>query len=115
MPTDAPYSAVQKANRLMLDATLAERGALRYTPAGIPALDCVLKHASTQPEAGGNRKVDCELAAVAFGDPAKALAKVPTGTAVRCQGFLARRYRTGITVALHVNEFETLDHALEGS
>ena len=115
MPTDAPCSAVQKLNRLMLDATLAERGALRYTPGGIPALDCVLKHASTQREAGGNRKVDCELAAVAFGDPAKALAKVPTGTAVRCQGFLARRYRTGITVALHVNEFETLDHALEGN
>jgi primosomal replication protein N len=115
VPTDAPHPAVQKLNRLMLDATLAERGALRYTPAGVPALDCVLKHASTQPEAGGGRKVECELAAVAFGDPAKALAKLPAGTAVRCQGFLARRYRTGITVALHVNQFETLDHALEGN
>jgi primosomal replication protein N len=100
---------------MMLDATLAQRGDLRYTPAGIPALDCVLKHASVQAEAGGNRKVDCELAAVAFGDPATALARVPTGTAVRCRGFLARRYRTGITVALHVNEFETLDQASEGN
>jgi primosomal replication protein N len=60
---------------MMLDATLAQRGDLRYTPAGIPALDCVLKHASVQAEAGGNRKVDCELAAVAFGDPATALAR----------------------------------------
>jgi hypothetical protein len=34
---------------------------------------------------------------------------------LRCKGFLARRYRTGITVALHVNEFETLDNALEGN
>ena len=99
----------------MLDATLTERGNLRYTPAGIPALNCVLKHASVQPEAGGDRKVDCELAAVVFGDSARALAKVPTGTAVRCRGFLARRYRTGVTIALHVNEFETLDHALEGT
>jgi primosomal replication protein N len=115
VPTDARTSAVQKLNRLMLDATLAERSALRYTPAGIPALDCVLKHASTQAEAGGKRNVECELAAVAFGDPAKALATVPTGTAVRCRGFLARRYRTGITVALHVDQFETLDHALEGN
>ena len=103
------------ANRLLLDATLAERGDLRYTPAGVPALDCVLKHESVQEEAGGNRRVDCELAAVAFGGPATALAKVPMGTALRCTGFLARRYRTGITVALHVNEFETLDHALEGN
>ena len=99
----------------MLDATLAQRGDLRYTPAGIPALDCVLMHASVQAEAGGKRKVDCELAAVAFGDPATALAKLPTGTALRCTGFLARRYRTGITVALHVAEFETLDNALEGN
>jgi primosomal replication protein N len=106
---------VTAANRLLLDATLAERGDLRYTPAGVPALDCVLRHESVQAEAGGNRRVDCELAAVAFGGPATALAKVPAGTALRCTGFLARRYRTGITVALHVNEFETLDHALEGN
>jgi primosomal replication protein N len=102
-------------NRLLLDATLAERGDLRYTPAGVPALDCVLRHASVQAEAGGNRRVDCELAAVAFGGPATALAQVPPGTALRCKGFLARRYRTGVTVALHVNEFETLDHASEGN
>ncbi len=103
------------ANRLTLDATLAQCSDLRYTPAGIPALECVLKHASIQPEAGGNRKVDCEIAAVAFGEPAVALARVPAGTALRCSGFIARRYRTGVSVALHVNEFETLDNALEGN
>jgi primosomal replication protein N len=97
---------VALANRLVLDAILAERGDLRYTPAGIPALECVLKHASVQPEAGGERRVECELAAVAFGEKAVSLARVPNGTELRCQGFLARRYRTGITVVLHVNEFE---------
>ncbi len=96
------------ANRLVLDATLAERGDLRYTPAGIPAVECMLRHASTQEEAGGERKVECELAAVAFGEPARSLARLPNGTALRCRGFLARRYRTGITVAMHVNEFELL-------
>ena len=103
------------ANRLTLDATLAECSDLRYTPAGIAALECVLKHASVQSEAGGHRKVDCEIAAVAYGEPAIALARVTTGTTLRCKGFLARRYRTGITVALHVNEFVTLDNALEGN
>ena len=97
------------ANWLTLDAILAERGDLRYTPAGIPALECVLKHASVQPEAGGERKVECELQAVAFGEPALALAKLPTGTPMRCTGFLARRYRTGFTLALHVNEFESME------
>ncbi len=96
------------ANRLVLDALLAERGDLRHTPSGIPALECVLRHASVQPEADGERKVDCELAAIAFGEPAQSLARLPVGSALRCKGFLARRYRTGITVALHVNEFELL-------
>jgi primosomal replication protein N len=106
---------VPGANRLTIDATFAECSDLRYTPAGIPALDCVLKHGSTQAEAGGQRRVDCEIAAIAFGDLAIALAKVPIGTLLRCTGFLARRYRTGITLLLHVNEFETLDNALEGN
>lgn len=97
------------ANRLTLDATLAERGDLRYTPAGIPALDCVLRHASVQSEAGGERKVECELQAVAFGEPALALAKIAAGTELRCKGFLARRYRTGQTLALHLNEFESME------
>ncbi|MEP7102565.1 MAG: primosomal replication protein N, partial [Burkholderiales bacterium] len=33
-------------NRLVLTAQLVERGALRYTPAGLPALDLSLKHES---------------------------------------------------------------------
>ena len=33
-------------NRLVLSARLVERGALRYTPAGLPALDFELKHES---------------------------------------------------------------------
>ena len=94
---------------------LSERGDLRYTPAGVPALECLLKHASIQREADGDRKVECELAAMAFGEPAIALARIPSGTMLRCKGFLARRYRTGIAVALHINEFETCDHALEGN
>ena len=63
-------------------------------------------HASTQAEAGGERKVDCELHAVAFGDVARRWPRLPSGSAVRCEGFLARRYRTGVTVALHITEFE---------
>ena len=89
-------------NRLTFDALLTERGDLRYTPAGIPAIDCNLHHQSVQAEAGGERKVDCELFAVAFGDVARKLAAKAVGSAVSCEGFLARRYRTGITVALHI-------------
>ena len=93
-------------NRLRLDATLAQRDPLRYTPAGIPAVDCTLQHASTQAEAGGERKVECELHAVAFADVALTLSRTPVGSELRLEGFLARRYRTGVTVAMHITQFE---------
>jgi len=95
-------------NRLALDATLAARDDLRYTPAGIPALSLTLTHASLQPEAGGQRKVDLELAAVTFGPTAQALARIAHGATLRCEGFLARRYRTGTTLALHIERFELI-------
>lgn len=95
-------AGLTNANRLTLDATLAARDALRYTPAGIPAIDCTLHHASTQAEAGGERQVECELHAVAFAEVAVELARRAVGSEVRCAGFLARRYRTGITVAMHI-------------
>jgi primosomal replication protein N len=44
--------------------------------------------------------------AVAFGDVAKRLAGIPVGGEIRCEGFLARRYRTGITVALHITHID---------
>jgi primosomal replication protein N len=93
-------------NRLTLDAILAQRDPLRYTPAGIPAVDCTLQHASTQAEAGGERKVECELHGVAFAEAALALSRIRVGSKLRCEGFLARRYRTGVTVALHITQIE---------
>ena len=92
-------------NRFALDAILIERGDLRHTPAGIAAIDCQLVHRSLQAEAGGERRVECELHAVAFGDIAHALARIAPGTSLRCEGFVARRYRTGTSIALHLTGF----------
>jgi primosomal replication protein N len=96
-------------NRFTLDATLARRDALRHTPAGIPAVECALDHRSLQHEAGGERRVECEMHAVAFGDVAVALARCAVGSALRCDGFIARRYRTGTSVTLHVTRFESIE------
>ncbi len=96
---------------MTLDARLQSRDNLRFTPAGIPVLDFALAHESTQVEAGSERRVACELAAVALGPVARALAVVAPGANLRCRGFLARRYRTGISVALHVNEFDLTDRS----
>jgi primosomal replication protein N len=99
-------AAGNRRNRLALDATLVQRDPLRYTPAGIPAVDCTLQHESTQGEAGGERKVECEIHGVAFAEAALALSRRPVGSELRCEGFVARRYRTGITLAMHITHIE---------
>ena len=48
-------------NRLVLSAQLVERGALRYTPAGLPALDMSLKHESEVTQEGQPRRVSMEI------------------------------------------------------
>jgi primosomal replication protein N len=82
---------------------------LRFTPAGVPALDFELAHESMQSEGNAERRVACELSAIAIGPLAKDLAAVAVGARLRCRGFLARRYRTGTSVALHVNAFELME------
>ena len=96
-------------NRFAFDAILAARDELRHTPAGIPAIECTLDHRSVQQEAGGERRVECELHAVAFGDVALALRRLDVGTPLRCEGFIARRYRTGSSVALHVTRLTEME------
>ncbi|HEX6363394.1 MAG TPA: primosomal replication protein N, partial [Albitalea sp.] len=54
-------------NRLVLSAQLVERGAVRYTPAGLPALDLSLKHESEVTQDGQPRKVSMEIKARAVG------------------------------------------------
>ena len=49
-------------NQVTLEARLAARSDLRFTPAGVAALDFQLAHESMQVEASGERRVACELA-----------------------------------------------------
>ena len=96
-------------NRFVFEAVLAQRDELRHTPAGIPAIECTLDHRSMQREAGGERRVECELHAVAFGEVALGLRATEVGVPLHCEGFIARRYRTGSSVALHVTRFMPIE------
>ena len=76
-------------NRLVLAAALIERGAVRYTPAGLPALDLLLKHESEVSEDGQPRKVSVEIKAVAIGAITRHAGALALGDAGTFAGFLA--------------------------
>jgi primosomal replication protein N len=93
-------------NRVTVSGRLIELDALRHTPGGVPVLKFRLQHDSTQAEAGGERKVSCEIAAVAFEREATLLAAAKLGSDVKVTGFLAARSRTSKAVVLHATGIE---------
>jgi primosomal replication protein N len=92
-------------NRLVLTAQLVERGALRYTPAGLPALDLSLKHESSVTQDGQARQVLFEIRARAIGDITQRVAGVEMGSIHGFAGFLGSQ-RNGRGVVFHVTELD---------
>jgi primosomal replication protein N len=94
-------------NRLLLSACLLERGALRYTPAGLPALDLSLKHESEVSQDGHPRKVSMEVRSLAIGAVTQVLAAMALGSSGLFGGFLASS-RNGRGLLFHITSVEPL-------
>jgi primosomal replication protein N len=92
-------------NRLVLSATLVQRSALRFTPAGLPALDLGLEHESTVSEDGQPRKVSIEMRAVAIGAITQPLAALALGARGLFGGFVASA-RNGRGLVFHVTSVD---------
>lgn len=92
-------------NRLVLTAQVVERGALRYTPAGLPALDLSLKHESQVVQDGQPRQVWFEIKARAIGAITQRAASLEMGSSHGFAGFLGAQ-RNGRGVVFHVTELE---------
>ena len=91
-------------NQVVLTACIAEASALRYTPAGLPALDFRLEHESEIEEAGQARQVKVAVKAVAFGSIAETLVRQPIGSNWQFTGFIATP-RNGKHPVLHIQSF----------
>ena len=92
------------ANQLLLMASVVALDALRYTPAGLPALNVKLEHESSLMEAGQARAVKAAIKAVAFGTVAERLAKQAIGSVWSFKGFLATPLN-GKHVVYHLQDF----------
>ncbi|MDP2829932.1 MAG: primosomal replication protein N [Sulfuricellaceae bacterium] len=93
-------------NRFVVDGKIVAIDALRFTPAGIPALNFSLGHSSRQEEAGTEREVECEIAVLALGEVARQ-ASLQVGDALLVKGFLAKKSRNSTALVLHANEIES--------
>jgi primosomal replication protein N len=92
-------------NQLVLSAQLLERGAVRYTPAGLPAVDMSLKHESQVQEAGTPRKISMEIKAVVIGDLSRRVVALAIGESARFSGFLTNQ-RNGRGTVFHITALD---------
>ena len=88
-------------NQVALTARIAEASPLRYTPAGIPALNLVLEHESELLEGGANRQVKLTVRAVAFGSLAETARQIELGKPQLFTGFLMNA-RTSKSLVFHI-------------
>ena len=94
---------MNQVNAVRLTARIAEASPLRYTPAGIPAINLVLEHESEVVEAGVTRQVKLIVRAVAFGTLAETSAKTELGKLQMFTGFLINA-RTSKSIVFHIQD-----------
>ena len=97
-------------NQIDLTARIAELSPVRYTPAGIPAVNFILEHESEIVEAGANRQVKLTIKAVAFGTLAEQAAKLSLISLFRFNGFLINA-RTSRGVVFHIQALHPIFQA----
>lgn len=95
-------------NRLELDASIAQRDVTRYTPSGMPIVNCTLAHQSEVVEGGMSRQVDMTLPALAAGEISGRIERLELGQAARFIGFLAHRSRNARSLIFHITELQDI-------
>ena len=89
------------ANWLQLSAAVVEKNPLRYTPAGLAALDFWLEQTAGILDAGRPRQNQLRLKAVAFDQMAQAIDRLQVGETRGFEGFLSNA-RFGKSVVFHI-------------
>jgi primosomal replication protein N len=92
-------------NQFQFVATILERDVLRYTPAGVPIVSATLLHSSQQMEAGVQRLVEFEMAALAAGEISGRFSRAELGAVHQFSGFVAKKNRSSKALVFHIIDF----------
>jgi primosomal replication protein N len=96
-------------NLLSLSAQVEAVKPLRYTPAGLPALDIELSHESSVSDNGQQRQIKLVVRALATGGLAESLARQSVGSMWQFSGFLAASRSKPViskTLVFHIQSFQ---------
>ncbi|MXS85598.1 primosomal replication protein N [Nitrosomonas sp. HPC101] len=91
-------------NQVVIGGKIIDLNTPRYTPVGIMITEFRLSHASNQEEAGAQRKIEFELAAIAMAGMAEKIACMGSGSNVELTGFVTKKNRLSNQLVLHVRD-----------
>jgi len=94
-------------NHFILTATLIAKEALRYTPAGLPVVQCQLEHCGEVIEDQQVRRIQMSLTAIAIGTIARQLEQWPLGEQRQCEGFMAPQSQRSQRLVFHITNLNT--------
>lgn len=95
-------------NQLQLVASITERDAKRFTPAGIPVITAVLQHQSKQIEAETERIIEFEIPVIAIGKITVPFEKLEIGQVQRFIGFLTKRSQKSKSLVFHLTDITSI-------
>ena len=93
-------------NRLSISGEIIHLEPPRFTPAGIPIVEAVLLHRSTQTVGTSERRVECEITVQASAELAQRLGAIKVGTHVTLHGVLHHRSVNSRQLMLILSELE---------
>jgi primosomal replication protein N len=95
-------------NHLVLNACIIEREAVRYTPVGVPIVNCLLFHRSQVDEAGVTRQIEMKVPAMAIGELSGLIAQCALDQIFCFTGFLAPHSRHTRALRFHLTALQTV-------
>lgn len=93
-------------NQFILTAALVAKEAIRYTPAGLPVIECQLEHSGEVQEAGSARQVRISIDAIAIGSIYDILNRMDLGMVARFNGFLTHKSLRSQRLVFHITHIE---------
>ena len=93
-------------NHFTLTAILVSKDAIRFTPAGIPVMHCLLEHSGQANEVGVARKIQMNVEAIAIGPIQKELERMDLGTEAVFEGFLAPKTLRNQRLVFHITHIQ---------
>jgi len=93
-------------NQVRLTATLIEKKAKRFTPAGVPVLEVMLAYSGEVNEAAIDRQVQFEAKGKAVGQVAERVEGLALGARIHLSGFLAQARQHSRQLVIHLTDFE---------